>query len=128
MHEFEKLYWYPDGKKAEELLNRARLKGTDYKFTAPFPQLPLKHKGKLWTTGWDIPILWVIDCNNEVWADDAHGDYLRKMTHSEFLSYTETEEARRILQKLLSLPVDCPSWQITALENGWIPPDKIEEV
>lgn len=87
------------------------------------PKLPIKHKGKIWHEGWDIPTLYIIDTNNIPWINDAHGGFLQKTTAQGLIFLAENEGEQNKLRKQLGLELPMPQWAETALKEGWTPPE-----
>lgn len=87
------------------------------------PTLPLRERGEFHHEGWDIPTRWAIDGNGICWMDDAHGHALGRVSPRVLLAECSNEAEKRRLQGVLGLPIDRPSWVLTALRYGWTPPE-----
>lgn len=87
------------------------------------PVPPFVLAGRIWITGWDIPIMYVIDADLQCWKDDAHGGALEPVTAHALLSTSEREHDERMIRKALGMKPKLPGWMRTALEGGWKPPD-----
>jgi hypothetical protein len=125
---FEPVFYYPDGNTpvAQEGLGRIKRPGMsrelDFDLSDKTPKLPLKAAGKLWHTGWDIPILYAIDADNQCWMDNAHGHALRPVTASMLIGGAETETEQNDIRRVLGLELPWPSWALAAKAAGWTPP------
>lgn len=123
---FEMVPIYPDGETAVPLEGLARLKisdgHVDFDVTRHVPALPLKHHGKMWHTGWDIPTEWAIDSKDHCWLNDAHGGALVLVEKSTLVATADTEEEKNSFRRLLGMVVPPPEWHKKAIAEGWLPP------
>lgn len=91
------------------------------------PVLPWKHRGQLWTKGWDIPTEFGVDGAGEVWRNMAHGgDPIYPVEAIEFLAWMEHEGdfvGANALRAALGMEPGDPPWMREARAHGWRPPE-----
>lgn len=92
------------------------------------PKLPLKMKGKLWHTGWDIETKFAIDADDTCWMDNAHGHPLEPCLLRALLSCCDEESQRDEIREVLGMPPEEPGWAQSARSKGWIPPNHVSDV
>lgn len=85
------------------------------------PVLPLKAKGELWHTGWDIPTYWAVDGCGQCWMDNAHGHCLCPVLAKTLLGEAEEQNMRNVIRKILGMPPEEPEWMALARAAGWKP-------
>lgn len=90
------------------------------------PKEPIKARGRITISGWDIPVSWCIDADNKCWKGDGLGDNLRQvkwpLLESEFRREND-HEGERAACKALGLEVPWPNWARQAKAAGWTPPE-----
>lgn len=109
-----------DVKKFEKKLSNRELQ---FSAIEGFPKLPINDCGLCWSIGWDIPTVWMIDGDNQCWADYAHGYSMNKISQDGLIYRFETEQEQNQIRKILGLEIPMPSWAKIALSNGWSPPE-----
>ena len=120
---------YPDGVTpvVEEGYARLVLPGETLSFVVgkehkTSPELPLQQFGKLWMTGWDIPIRWAVDAAGSAFKSGGHGGCLNKCNPEDLVAEAEKEEDKNDLRRLLGITVPPPEWTVDATRAGWSPP------
>lgn len=82
--------------------------------------------------GWDIPTKIILDHTGHIWMDDAHGskgfDGKRDCGHytawlQDYENEPEYSDVIDHIHETFGLKPRMPGWMITALDNGWSPPE-----
>lgn len=90
------------------------------------PKLPIKAFGSIRIKGWDIPVDWAIDSNNQCWKDGGHGGNLKPVKKGVLFAEFRQEDdyqGEKAACKALGLEVPWPSWARQAKAAGWTPPE-----
>jgi hypothetical protein len=83
-------------------------------------------------SGWDIPTRLILDSNEHIWMDNAHGSvkFEGKMDCGHYTEWlqdygNEPEYADVVasIHKFFNLKPRMPGWMVTALDSGWSPPE-----
>jgi hypothetical protein len=97
------------------------------KTSKAMPIEPYKLSGEIPVIGWDIPIKWCIDANDQCWSDDAIGNRLGCIhTPKSLISLAKDEKDEwtvRNISEYFNIPYE-PDWMIKAREHGWRPPQE----
>lgn len=95
------------------------------------PALPLKVYRESPISGWDIPIRWAIDAENQCYGEfSAHGSTMEKVTLDQLLRKlcsVEDESGENLVRKTMGLKVKAPVWMRAAKASGWTPPQGFNE-
>lgn len=116
---FEPVYTYPDGseekkipREGEAALKIKGVRGGGLRFVVRngYPKLPLKLVSDLWFKGWEIPMTYVVDGDNQLWADQtAHGFGLCKITPEELLKEAnDLENKAQVLSVFKQFKIKVP--------------------
>jgi hypothetical protein len=88
---------------------------------------PIKANGDIKIVGWDIPLVWAVDANNNVFGNySGHGSILGPSTLEALLMEMRSNDDFRgenTVRAIFGMKQSALPWMRAAKEAGWTPPE-----